>query len=556
MRRALYGTLAGWLTGAAGLMAQVPPPPQRPIEPPAPPEQVAPAPYQQQVAPYQQVPYQQYQPNTGRPSYYQGPGMEDQRQPMPPSYGPMMGAQMPGNFAYGPPMNAPMMRGPLLGGYPTNAAMMRGPMMINQGEVMPQPNPGVPMQPMQPGYDPRMAGPSNFAPGYYGQNGGGWSDGGDGGDGCWNGNCWNRCPCGACGPEGRTWASAELLFFWTRGQNLPPLVTRGVDATNPGIIGQAGTTILFGNSAVGQDLRMGVRARAGFWIDECQMLGLEGSFFFLANREINFMQDCQVGDVISRPFFNADPNVNAQDAELVCQPGVLCGHVTVTAFNEMYGADANFRRNLCCTPTYRIDLVGGFRYMHLYDDLQIQENLTNLDPNRGAIGEGFLITDRFQARNDFYGGQIGAAGEFRSGQFFLDWRGLVGLGSTTRTVIIGGTTTFLDPVPGGNPATQPGGLLAQQSNIGTFTSNQFSVIPEMNLNLGMNVTPNLRVWAGYTFMYWNNVMRAGEQIDLNVDATQIPTRAAPGPLGTQPAFLAKVNDVWIQGLSLGVQLRY
>ncbi len=121
---------------------------------------------------------------------------------------------------------------------------------------------------------------------------------------------------------------------------------------------------------------------------------------------------------------------------------------------------------------------------------------------------------------------------------------------------ISGSTTFLDPVPGGNAVTQPGGLLAQQSNRGVFTSNAFSVVPEFNINLGFNVTPSIRVWAGYTFMYWNNVMRAGEQIDLNVDPNQLPTRAGPGAFGTQPTFPGRVTDVWLQGLSLGAQIRY
>src|SRR5262249_8074951 len=121
---------------------------------------------------------------------------------------------------------------------------------------------------------------------------------------------------------------------------------------------------------------------------------------------------------------------------------------------------------------------------------------------------------------------------------------------------INGNTTFLDPVPGGNPGVQPGALFAQQSNIGTYHSSEFAVVPELNLNFGYIINPGVRVWVGYTFMYWNKLMRAGEQIDFNVDANQMPTRAAPGVLGTQPAFFARETDLWIHGVSLGLQLRY
>lgn len=532
MRRALFGTLAGWLTGAAGLLAQGPAPQMRPMP--------------DQLQMQQQMQYAQPQGYPPRQAYYDGPMPNAPRQQMGPYYGPANAVMNPAT-ANGYPPNWPMQRQQ----YANPGLMPPGPMMMaGASEPLPPPNQAPPQQLYDmrampaPGYAPM-----NYGPGGYAKNGGPWGDCGDCGDGCWN-----RCPCGACGPDGKTWASAELLFFWTKGQNLPPLVTSGVDVANPGILGQPGTTILFGGGRIGENLRMGVRTRGGFWLDECQMLGIEGSFFFIANRDVHFTEECQVGDFISRPFFNIGNG--AQDAEIVCAPGILCGHVSVTAFNEMFGADANLRRNLCCTPNYRVDLVGGFRYMHLLDDLRIDENLTNLDPNRGVVGEGFIVQDRFHSNNNFYGGQIGAAGEFRSGQFFMDWRGLVALGSTTRTVSISGTTTFLDPVPGGNPITQVGGLLAQQSNIGVYTSNSFSVIPELAVNLGVNISPTVRVWAGYTFMYWNNIMRAGEQIDLNVDPNQLPTRAGPGAPGVQPVFPARVNDIWVHGLSLGAELRY
>src|SRR5262249_27696149 len=147
--------------------------------------------------------------------------------------------------------------------------------------------------PSQPGYDPRMEG---FNLGGYGPQYR------DSSDSCWNGSGERR---GLCRDD-RSWSSVELLFFWARGQNVPPLVTSGVDANSPGRLGDPGTTILFGNGPLDQGLRMGVRTRGGFWIDQCQMLGVEGSFFFIANRVDNFDSNSQVGGVISRPFFNTD----------------------------------------------------------------------------------------------------------------------------------------------------------------------------------------------------------------------------------------------------------
>src|SRR5262249_47493676 len=150
-----------------------------------------------------------------------------------------------------------------------------------------------------------------------------------------------------------------------------------------------------GDSIIGDYMRTGVRTRLGFWLDQCQTLGVEGSFFYLGQASDIFRSTCVVGDVMGRPIFNIDPAVNAPDAERVCMPGVIHGDLEITASTEFYGADVNLRRNLCCNCNSRVDLVGGFRYLHLSDSLSITENLVNLDPARGAIGEGFLVNDSF-----------------------------------------------------------------------------------------------------------------------------------------------------------------
>jgi hypothetical protein len=75
------------------------------------------------------------------------------------------------------------------------------------------------------------------------------------------------------------------------------------------------------------------------------------------------------------------------------------------------------------------------------------------------------------------------------------------------------------------------------------------------VNLGYSISPNFRVFAGYSFLYWTEVARAGEQVNLRVDARQLPTRAGPG-VGVDPQFILRTNDFWAQGVSVGLQLRY
>ena len=101
-----------------------------------------------------------------------------------------------------------------------------------------------------------------------------------------------------------------------------------------------------------------------------------------------------------------------------------------------------------------------------------------------------------------------------------------------------------------------GGLLALLTNIGTYRSSSFALIPEFEFRAGYNITPRLRAFAGYTLIVWPNVARAGEQIDPVVNPAFLPPPipGAGGPL--RPAFPNRLSTLWVQGLSLGLEYRW
>jgi hypothetical protein len=58
---------------------------------------------------------------------------------------------------------------------------------------------------------------------------------------------------------------------------------------------------------------------------------------------------------------------------------------------------------------------------------------------------------------------------------------------------------------------------------------------------------------GYSFLYWNDVVLAANQIDLQVNPTQLP---GP-PVGElRPLFQFQRTDFWAMGLNFGVEYRY
>jgi hypothetical protein len=139
----------------------------------------------------------------------------------------------------------------------------------------------------------------------------------------------------------------------------------------------------------------------------------------------------------------------------------------------------------------------------------------------------------------------------------VDGYGKLALGATHQTLDINGGQTFTNVATPIDP--RPGGLLALSSNIGHFSRDRFAVVPEVGVNVGYNLTPNLRAYVGYNFLYWSSVARPGDQIDRVIDSALIPNFNIPPrpPTGqNRPAVLFKDTDYWAQGVTFGIELTF
>jgi hypothetical protein len=380
------------------------------------------------------------------------------------------------------------------------------------------------------------------------------------------------------GNGNRLWCSTEFLLWWIKQGNVPALATSGT-LDSLGALGPGTTTLFGGGLNYGE--QPGGRFTIGYWLDSNQTHGIEASYFFLGGPSNNFSAsstDLPDSLVLARPFFNVITGM--QDSQLVSYPDIISGVVGISSSSQLQGAELNLvcNRYCCsdCCPTDccatncsltdssrvsgpHVDLIAGFRYLGLNEDLGITENLTTLAtaPSPPFIpGETITVFDGFGTRNNFYGGQIGARGEWYRGRWFVNVLGKVALGDTHQEVSVNGTTDFVDP--GVAPVRQQGGLLALPTNIGVYSRDQFSVVPEIGFNIGRQLTDHLRLFAGYTLLYWTNVVRPGDQIDSGVNPTQLPTATGPSPLvgDARPAFAFHNTDLWAQGINLGAEFRW
>jgi hypothetical protein len=197
-----------------------------------------------------------------------------------------------------------------------------------------------------------------------------------------------------------------------------------------------------------------------------------------------------------------------------------------------------------------LDFVHGYRYLQINDSINVYDKIVSTDPS-GSIPLGTTITgqDQFTARNQFQGWQFGFLGEQVAGRFTFGGGAKIGIGNIHQVVKIAGRNTV--QIPGLDPVSRAGSLLTQPSNIGRYANDAFGFVPEVNFNLGYQVTQRLRVNLGYTFLWINRVAESGRQINTSIDENQLF-----GLPGTQPTFHFKESGFWAQGMNLGIDYRF
>jgi hypothetical protein len=360
------------------------------------------------------------------------------------------------------------------------------------------------------------------------------------------------------GPLPRFYLSGEYLLWWARRDHVPPLFTTS-EPQDGGFLDRPSTVLLFDGS-LHRNPFSGARFTAGYWLDDCQKQGIEVSGFFLGQRSARGEFNSSQFPVLARPFLEF--NRNTESSELVGFPGVFNGKGTVSAPSELWGIEANYRCCVCSTCDRQITGLAGFRYLNLKESITIVENVMGLPTAPAPLtNTNSTVFDSFATRNQFYGGQVGLESRWLRGNWSLDVRGKVALGATTQDLTIDGGQRVTN-LTTGVTTTAVGGLLALPgANIGHYSRDAFSVVPEAGVTLGYQITNGIRATVGYNFLYWTSVLRPGDQIDRTLDITRIPNFVLP-PGVTQrtdevrPLVPFKSSDYWAQGLTFGLEFTW
>jgi hypothetical protein len=357
-------------------------------------------------------------------------------------------------------------------------------------------------------------------------------------------------------PDGATdgehvWVSAEGLLWWLRGMHVPPLVTAspaGTARDQAATLSGDGTTVLYGGGRVNGDDHFGGRFSVGYVNPDASWpIGFEGNFFSLATTATHFAAPSDPNVIVGRPFF--DPSAGRQDALLVNFPGAISGTTAVNTTQFLLGAEALVRENVYLSPSLRVDALAGYRFLNLREQLHVADNFTSTDPaGTLPVGTAVRVADAFETINYFNGAEVGLAAAWASGPLSLEAVAKLAVGGDNHRLVINGFTTTT--TPGGTPTDAPGGLLAQPTNSGRSNGTDWSLVPEGAINLRWDVNSHVRLTAGYTFLWWDSVVRPGDQIDTVINRTGLSGGTLTGE--QRPVLNTTTSGVWVQGIQLGL----
>jgi hypothetical protein len=357
----------------------------------------------------------------------------------------------------------------------------------------------------------------------------------------------------------RGWGSAEYLGWWVRGQHAPgPLVTTGDPASpSAGILIDGSTRVLYGDRTINYSAASGGRFTLGMWLGSDSVTGIELTAFYLQPRDTRFQatSDPTGLPILAIPFETSDGNPAAlYAASNGVQVANVHGSISILTSTRLLGAELNTVFNAWRDPSDVLELVIGLRYLDLQESYRTHFSTAFVNADGNAVGN-----DSFNTRNHFAGVQVGARWKGGVGPWSASIAGLLALGGTCQTVAIDGNTTIAGTAL--TPASVPGLLYSQPSNIGQHRHSTFSAVPQVQVKLGYNILRNVRLTIGYDFLCWTGVMRAADQIDTVVNVSQTSPTIFPGGnlnlVGPgRPAAGSETSTFWAQGVSGGVEFSW
>ncbi len=347
----------------------------------------------------------------------------------------------------------------------------------------------------------------------------------------------------------RQWISAEYLHWWTQDSPISvPLVTQNANPSSFAIINQPGTQIIFGAGSRHNSFDFGgingAKLTLGGWIDKNNRFGIEGSGFIFSQATNTFSASSVNGriPILDVPFFSTQSS--SENVLVGNRPNI----VTDSDDFNVSSVEVNGLFNMSNQVSIPLILTAGFRFMNFDEHLTLNDAIyqtPSLPPN-----SVLNVRDQFSTKNFFYGLQIGAHSNFSYYNLSLDVLAEIALGVNYQRLNISGQTNVDDKM-----ILQPIGLFAEPTNRGTFTKNQLTFLPELQLKMGYPINKYIWPFITYHFIYIHQIIRPGNAIDRRINLSQNPLIGGTGILSgpATPSVQFRNTSFWMQGFSVGIE---
>ena len=352
------------------------------------------------------------------------------------------------------------------------------------------------------------------------------------------------------------WIHADYLYWKIQdAKKVLPLVVEGTPAPDfTPILDNPGSSVVLGDRHVDSKWRSGGRFTLGFICGDMCQVGVEASYFFLSKSgtEKSVFSDGSLGSsFLSIPFI--DSNTGLESSFAIARPGLFSGNAKLKVSNSMQGAELYSLTHLPYLRGWSMNIFGGFRYLNFNEKLQFQTESLFINP---GLNDVFSTSDRFSVDNNFYGGSLGATALFKCQNILFSLKAKVGAGAIYQSTKVRGSFEINNYTGFTNVQVFDGGYFALPSNSGTKRRPKFSVLPEVEINVGYEIIENLALNVGYNFLYVTNVLRAARQMDRHINPTGSPLyQETPNPVqvgASRPKSHMRSAGLSVQGLNVGI----
>jgi|JI9StandDraft_1071089.scaffolds.fasta_scaffold03133_6 hypothetical protein len=344
----------------------------------------------------------------------------------------------------------------------------------------------------------------------------------------------------------RMFLQAEYLYFWLKEAPAPPLLVTEDESA------------LLGGTPLHTGPQSGARFSLTYKFGSSRFFGLDANYLFLKKNSYSksVSSDGDLGSShLTIPYFNI---VTFQESETnLSLPGRFSGQATLKVTNELQEAEANGTFKLLPRRLpVDLQLLTGFLWWDFEEKLTFTTNSPSITPPLDT----FYTKDEFKTSNEFYGGQVGLKGEAFWNRLSLQLKGEAAFGLMCSELRINGMLITNDFNGLQEAETFPAGYFALPSNIGRFKRQYFSIIPQGVARLYFHITRCLSLDIGYTFLYVTKTLWATNNLDSLINPSQAPAISGNpsitlvGPAFPEPLF--ETSAFWMQGLTLGLQLRF